>query len=572
MKTSKRNKFIVTTIFLLLSFVHIPVSSNAQYSELLHKTYGQRTPPLVNLYQNVIRYADSTTVFSTISKIEKLALSQKDEDLLLETQLMRAHYYYYRNNYSEEKVLTILKELSETGQKKGKVWLQAMAENLTALYYFYTLKKYELGFEHHLKVYQLIKDLPASEFPNKQQVLRQIAEQHYIFEDYQESIFYAQKALRANVSSHMTIEPFPSHLTILNTIGSSFQKEQQLDSAAHYYNLVLQEAKKSNSTIWMGIAKGNLGRVQLMKGNAQASISLLEEELAAAKEYGDWDLCASSSISLAEALLTKQQTLKAKTHLDQALVYIRRHGEDKRLKDLYPLYSKFHALNGNSAKAVQYLDLALIKKDSVNKEVNRLKMLRASQRIELENYRNSLTTLETQRKYNILERNLLLFVLFTTISLATAYLWRLKKNQQEKQERAKEELELATLQLKNFSKDISEKDSIIKILEGRKLADAADIIEKLRQSTILTDEDWDLFKSIFEKAHNGFFYRLKIQFPDLSPAEVRFMALSRLNLSARDMASMLGVGTDTIRQHRSRIKRKLKLNEETSPEHLALTI
>ncbi len=44
---------------------------------------------------------------------------------------------------------------------------------------------------------------------------------------------------------------------------------------------------------------------------------------------------------------------------------------------------------------------------------------------------------------------------------------------------------------------------------------------------------------------------------------LRVLALARLNLSTREMAGILGVGTDTIRQHRSRIRRKLGLSDET---------
>jgi len=90
----------------------------------------------------------------------------------------------------------------------------------------------------------------------------------------------------------------------------------------------------------------------------------------------------------------------------------------------------------------------------------------------------------------------------------------------------------------------------------------------LQNSVILTDEDWKNFTGLFEKVHQNFFIRLKEKLPGLSPAETRFIALTRLKLSTKEMANMLGVTVEAIRQIRSRLKKKLNPEGEEGMEEL----
>jgi hypothetical protein len=58
----------------------------------------------------------------------------------------------------------------------------------------------------------------------------------------------------------------------------------------------------------------------------------------------------------------------------------------------------------------------------------------------------------------------------------------------------------------------------------------SDSLRLLQNSVILTDDDWKNFTSLFEKVHQNFFIHLKEKLPGLSPAETRFIALTRLKL------------------------------------------
>ena len=88
----------------------------------------------------------------------------------------------------------------------------------------------------------------------------------------------------------------------------------------------------------------------------------------------------------------------------------------------------------------------------------------------------------------------------------------------------------------------------------------------LSNLTILTDEDWDKFKLLFEKIYPMFFQRLKTTTPDITVAEQRMAALIRLQLTTRQMASMQGISPDSVHKTRQRLRHRLSVSNETNLE------
>jgi two-component system, NtrC family, sensor kinase len=135
-------------------------------------------------------------------------------------------------------------------------------------------------------------------------------------------------------------------------------------------------------------------------------------------------------------------------------------------------------------------------------------------------------------------------------------------------------------QLRQLQENIRQKDQLIAILEDAESTYLAGmstdvrmrLLTNLRHSVLLTDEGWDNFVMLFERVNAGFFDRLRRKYPDLTPAEVRYMALSRLSYSGREMANMLGVSEGAIRQYRSRIRRKLDLPDTEEVEKIASVV
>ena len=73
-------------------------------------------------------------------------------------------------------------------------------------------------------------------------------------------------------------------------------------------------------------------------------------------------------------------------------------------------------------------------------------------------------------------------------------------------------------------------------------------------------DDWKIFESNFEKAHEAFLQNLKVKHPDLTPSDLRLCAFLRINLTSKDIAPLLGISVRGVENHRYRVRKKLDLS------------
>ena len=97
-------------------------------------------------------------------------------------------------------------------------------------------------------------------------------------------------------------------------------------------------------------------------------------------------------------------------------------------------------------------------------------------------------------------------------------------------------------------------------------------VAEVLAATILTEDDWKKFRQLFEKVYPGFFIHLKESIPDLSATDTRLLALTKLKLPSKDMASMLGVSYDAVKKAKQRLRKKINLPDEEDLEDLVKLI
>ena len=87
------------------------------------------------------------------------------------------------------------------------------------------------------------------------------------------------------------------------------------------------------------------------------------------------------------------------------------------------------------------------------------------------------------------------------------------------------------------------------------------MIKKINRD-IDTDKQWEVFESHFESVHEEFLKRLKQQYPDLSPRELKLCAYLRLNISSKEIASLMNISVRGVEISRYRLRKKLKLEHD----------
>lgn len=75
-----------------------------------------------------------------------------------------------------------------------------------------------------------------------------------------------------------------------------------------------------------------------------------------------------------------------------------------------------------------------------------------------------------------------------------------------------------------------------------------------------TEKQWEVFETHFENVHEAFLKRLKTQFPELSPRELKLCAYLRLNISSKEIAVLMNISTRGVEISRYRLRKKLDLN------------
>ena len=103
-------------------------------------------------------------------------------------------------------------------------------------------------------------------------------------------------------------------------------------------------------------------------------------------------------------------------------------------------------------------------------------------------------------------------------------------------------------------------------------AEKQELVSNISNLAILTEEDWEKFKTLFEQLHPGFFMHLKEKVNDITIAELRMAALTRLHLTTTQISSILGISANSVYKTRQRLRQRLNLDAEENIEEVIAKI
>lgn len=84
-------------------------------------------------------------------------------------------------------------------------------------------------------------------------------------------------------------------------------------------------------------------------------------------------------------------------------------------------------------------------------------------------------------------------------------------------------------------------------------------IQKVIDEGMNDERDWNLFESSFNEAHESFFKKLKANHPDLVPNDLKLCAYLHMNMSSKEMASLLNISLRGVEIRRYRLRKKLEI-------------
>ena len=85
---------------------------------------------------------------------------------------------------------------------------------------------------------------------------------------------------------------------------------------------------------------------------------------------------------------------------------------------------------------------------------------------------------------------------------------------------------------------------------------------RLLDDHLSNEQDWEIFETNFTQVHEVFLKKLKADFPDLTPGDLRLAAYLKMNLSSKEIAPLLNISLRGIENKRYRLRKKLQLDND----------
>jgi tetratricopeptide (TPR) repeat protein/cell division protein FtsL len=505
---------------------------------------------------------DSKLALKRLKQLELQAYETNVELSILNYKRSEIRYRYIRTIGYEKR--PILNQLIQDSEKLISTIDEQQYPVIAALLHFqignsldYQKYNYKEQFKHYLKAYDLFKNIPLKLFPYRYYSQYAIALAYYQFGEYEKAI-----SLSNEVESLFPKKDFNSILTV-NLIGLSYLELKKYNQAIISFKWILKNKKYAlNPNAWKGISLCNLGNVYYIDGNNTKAIHYLTQGIQIVKQEEVFDNLASASIILAKIYILQKNSFEAKKYLDLVNTVNSKISSTKLSYNLNKILSNYYELEGNSKMSLYHLQLANTYKDSLDISTNVNKRFKAEMNFENEKHTLIVNKIKNQRIIEVI------LFLFTLLFLTTLFIFydrsklRLKIQQQELLDKNKtmaSELEFAYLKLEEFTQSRLHKE-----IDNQNNVDNSNkesiVSQLVYDSNLYTDDDWTEFRSLFEKAHPGYLLRIKDKLPKISVAELRFMAVHKLNLNTNEMALILNISPDAVRKSKKRLSLKIAQN------------
>lgn len=523
---------------------------------------------------NVLERTDTALVFRTLNELENKGVSAGPYFQVRIKHLRATMLWKIRNKAAKDSIIQLIKPALQQAYTINDDYL------IATLSWWYgetmlSCSQIELSTMYCLNAVEILDKKGITTESHKYQFLGEL---FYLTRDLDKSIYYTRRSIKTEKDTSRDARV--NTMSRWNTIALCWRKMGNYDSAFHYFDVAMQMANTLNSEVWKGIISGNKGYTYFSQKKYDIAKPLLEFDYRTSKQYNEIANAAHALQMIARLNLIQGKKDSALLQVKEALRMLQQQPQPLPhfLQDVYYATADVYRVLGNSDSFYHYSQLYNNIHDSIERAVANSRLEIARLRLDNQSNVSAIRDLQKEKDIELQERNYIIaaIVLVAIVGLLIINRQRLKSRFHQQlafQQRvaAEKELTSAKEQLDMFTQSIIEKTRVIEQLEQQVATKALtdeqqQLASELSRQTILTEEDWEKFKTLFEKIYPGFFLKLKELVPDITLAEKRMASLIRLHLNTKQMASMLGISTDSVYKIRQRLRKRLQLNDELDTE------
>ncbi|QNA44167.1 tetratricopeptide repeat protein [Lacibacter sediminis] len=583
MNRSKTQLLRIFITWLLFSFIVCPTQA--------------QTPVLkeVDIIDTLNGYVKNA-IFYKYDLVAEIAKSGQSENILQELESkadnhqLRARFYaikaavflhedvkpeinsmaeYRASEVVQSRVLSLYEKTMNEAYLSGDDRLIAQASLICGQVY-HSLKELALAVTYTLNGLELNEKLGIANSPHNYLVVGEIL---YKIREYEECVKNSIKAFKLFEKLKQPGDTVRMMFSS-NTAALGYHRRQQYDSAFYWYKASLKAATALNLDIWKGIIGGNMGQIFFEQKKYDTALVLFQTDHKFSKAEKLFDNAANSLQWAARTQVRLGNTKAALQYVREAFRLLEQAPEMFYLRNTYVAAVDVFKALGNYDSAFYYNTKYSALNDSLERVIAISGIAVSKARANDEKSRYHIQSLQSEREKQVFQRNVLIaaIILLGMVGFLVITRQRLKaklqveRMEQEKQ-RMQQEIASAREQLKMFTENIVEKTSLIEKLEEQaknkgESSEQQVLMSELSRQTILTEDDWLKFKSLFEKIYPTFFQQLKEISADITVAEQRMAALTRMQLTSKQMAAMLGISVDSVHKTRQRLRQRLQLSSD----------
>jgi tetratricopeptide (TPR) repeat protein len=372
--------------------------------------------------------------------------------------------------------------------------------------------------------------------------------------------------------------------TSLSTLGHFFEKNGSYDSALHYQFQALELYRSLKDDAGMAQVHENLGSIYEDLGNYTLARPNFERALELNNQMGKEEQAIVNLNNIGDMYRKTKDADQALGVYNQVLIRSKKLNLVSQVRSAYRDLGKTLADKGQFSLAYAYLDSCyevnkLLFTDEIARELAKTRSL-----FELQQKDQRIALLEKEQQLSKINRIGLLVVACLLTIIAGLILYhlrtRLRKNRRIyeaelgykklQEEKLYRELESRGKELTTNALHIIQKNEFLEELKKqlKELKKVDEVTSKKIKKIIRSidhnfslDDDWQEFEMVFQQVHADFFEKLRVDFPNLTPADVRLCAMLRLNLSSKDIATIMGISQDSLRIARYRLRKKLDIDK-----------
>ena len=525
------------------------------------------------------REMDKTIVFPTLDELEKRGASAGPYFRVrfnnLKSQMLWSKYQIE----VKDSIIRLMKPAIQQAYEINDEYLIAIVSWWYGRIMYYS-REIEQAVMYCLNAVEIFDKKGITNYVDKYQFL---GEMLYHTREYKKSMYYIRRAIENETDTSR-----PAKVRVIsrwNTVALCWHRMGMYDSAFYYYEKAMQLGNDINAVVWKGIISGNIGQIYCLQKKYDIAKPLLELDYQTSKEHGELASAANSLQWVARINLAQGKKDSALLQVKRAMQMLQQQlTQANYLQNIYYTTADIYRAMGNNDSFYHYSQLYTALHDSTERAVagSRLEI----SRLRLDNQANifKIRELQKEKHAEAVQRNFIIaaIILCAAIALLLLNRQRIKfryRQQIALQQKAAAEKEVAVAreQLNTFTQNIIEKANLIEKLEQQVANktlnfEQQQLVNELSRQTILTEEDWEKFKTIFETIYPGFFRGLKEKVSDITLAEQRMAALTRLQLSINQIASILGISPNSVYKTRQRLRQRLNLEPEKNIEEILTKI